>query len=326
MTTLRDLREGAGLTQSELAARAGVSRQLVGAAEAGRNLPRVDAALSIANVLGAEVADIFGPSTQPVSIVSGIQPREDALVRAGRVGDLVVTAPARLGPDGFDIADGVIVKGLVQSFGQHGEGLVVAGCEPGLQVLEGLLRADGMGAVAAIASSVVAKEALAAGRVHAAVVHGPRLGRPKAVERLGLSSWRVGLAAPPEASIGWVQEALSGTTSVIQREEGAGVQRTFEKAVGASNVPGPRVTSHLAAAYRSLMTGLPAVTIEPAALAVGSQFYAIEVHQAQMWVAPEWVADPVVSQAINLLATSRFQHRLAAVGGYDLSRCGARIA
>ena len=326
MSNLRSIREAAGLTQEELAARAGVSRQLVGAAEVGRNLPRVDAALAIAAALGVEVRSIFGRADSPVGVVDGEAPDDGSLVRVGRVGDLLVTAPARLGADGFDVADGVVSDGTIDSFGQRVEGLIVAGCEPGLQLLEGLLRVDGMGAVAATASSAVAKEALAAGRVHAAVVHGRRLGRPKNLERFGLSSWRVGLVAPVDASATWVTDALSGTTAVIQREEGAGVQRAFEEAVGAGNVVGPRVNSHLAAARRSMLTGLPAITIEPAALAVGGQFHAIETHVAQMWVAPEWITEPVVAEALHVLSGSQFQQRLVAIGGYDLSKCGVRVA
>lgn len=326
MSNLRSVREDAGLTQAELAARAGVSRQLVGAAEVGRNLPRVDAALAIAAALGVDVAWIFGGADAPVGIADGEAPADGSLVRVGRVGDLLVTAPARLGADGFEVADGVISGGAVDSFGQRGEGLVIAGCEPGLQLLEGLLRVDGMGAVAATASSAVAKEALAAGRVHAAVVHGPRLGKPKNVERFGLSSWRVGLVAPSDAAASWIRDALSGTSPVIQREEGAGVQRAFEQAAGIGSVPGPRVGSHLAAARRSMVTGLPAVTIEPAALAVGGQFHPIETHVAQIWVSPEWITDPVVAEALHVLSGSEFQLRLSAIGGYDLAKCGVRVA
>lgn len=306
--------------------RAGVSRQLVGAAEAGRNLPRVDAALAIAQALAVDVTSIFGREPAPVDIAGGSTPTDGDLVRVGRVGDLLVTAPCRVGSDGFDVADARISNGAVEAFGQRSEGLVVAGCEPGLQVLEGLLRANGMGAVAATASSLVAKQALADGRVHAAVVHGSRLGKPGSVERFGLSSWSVGLVAPMGAPASWIKKALSGKSKVIQREQGAGVQKAFEKAAGRDKIPGPRVSSHLAAARRSVMTGMPAVTIEPAALAVGGQFHALETHTAQIWVSPEWINEPVVTEALHVLSGSPFQQRLSAIGGYDLSNCGVRVA
>ncbi len=327
------MREAAGLSQAGLASRAGVSRQLVGAVEAGRHLPRVDSALSMAAVLGVDVDALFAPTPTPIDVVSGAVPVDGSLVRAGWVGDQVVTAPARIGPDGWDVADGVVEGGTLTSFGRHGPGLVVAGCEPGLVVLERLLRENGMGAVTATGSSKVAVEALAAGRVHAAVVHGPTLdafSEPKGVEvdRFRVAHWQVGLAAHPDAESGWRQEALSGQVPVVQREQGAGVQRTFENAVGPEGafVTGPRVGSHLEAARRAVLTGIPAVTIEPAALAVGAAFHPLEVHEAQMWVAHDWLGDRSVVEALDVISSPRFQRRLSGVGGYDLTVCGTRVA
>ena len=332
-SSLRKLREAAGLSQAGLASRAGVSRQLVGAVEAGRHLPRVDSALAMAAVLGIDVDALFAPSPTPIDVVSGSVPVDGSFVRAGWVGNRIVSAPARIGPDGWDVADGVIEGGTLTSFGRRGPGLVVAGCEPGLVVLERMLRENGMGAVTAAGSSKVAVEALAAGRVHAAVVHGPTpdaLSDPKGVEmdRFRLARWQVGLAASPNAKSGWWREAISGQVPVVQREQGAGVQRTFENAVGpdGASVTGPRVGGHLEAARRAVLTGVPAITIEPAALAVGSVFHALEVHEAQMWVAHDWLGDRSVIDALHVISSPRFQRRLSGVGGYDLTACGTRVA
>ena len=62
MTTesrLRERRLECGLTQTELAARAGVSRQLVAAVETGHNTPAVDAALRLARALATTVEALF---------------------------------------------------------------------------------------------------------------------------------------------------------------------------------------------------------------------------------------------------------------------------
>ena len=55
---LKQHRARLDLTQAELAMRAGVSRQLVGAAEVGRNLPRVDAAIALAAALQPDHAEL----------------------------------------------------------------------------------------------------------------------------------------------------------------------------------------------------------------------------------------------------------------------------
>jgi molybdate-binding protein len=73
-------------------------------------------------------------------------------------------------------------------------------------------------------------------------------------------------------------------------------------------------------------TGTPAVTIEPAARAVGAEFHPLETHDAELWVAVEWSRDRVVGEALDLLSGRRFQRRLAAIGGYDLAGCGTRVA
>ena len=58
-TTLRDARRGAGLSQATLAERAGISRQAVGAIEAGRHRPSVDAAMALASAVGRSVEELF---------------------------------------------------------------------------------------------------------------------------------------------------------------------------------------------------------------------------------------------------------------------------
>src|SRR5665811_145493 len=111
MSVLRQARQGSGMTQADLAARAGMSRQMVGAIEAGRHLPRVDAALSLARALGVEVDALFPSPTKAVDAVTGRPLPSGSLVRIGWVGDRAVTAPAGTGADGWDVADGVIEDG-----------------------------------------------------------------------------------------------------------------------------------------------------------------------------------------------------------------------
>lgn len=332
MSLLRALREDSGLTQAELADRAGVSRQMVGAIEAGRHLPRVDAAVALAAALQVDVEMLFALGSGAVDVVTGRPPAPEALLRVGWVGDTQVTAPSRIGVDGWDVADGVVRNGSVVEFERRRPGLVVAGCEPGLTVLEGLLREAGTAAVAATASSGSAAAALAAGRVHAAVVHGPPgRGFPRPVgadvATFGLTRWSVGLVSAPGSATGWWADALAGRVPVIQREAGAGVQRAFVDALGpgSSDIPGPRAGDHLEAARMALATGLPAVSIEPAALAVGVEFHALEVHEAQLWVDGRWLDDPVLSHGLSAMLGRRFRARLEGVGGYDLSRLGVRL-
>ena len=279
-----------------------------------------------------DVGKLFAGKESPRDVVTGLVPEEGTAVRYGRVNDQIVTAPARVGPDGWDIADGLVENGVVAVAVRPLPGFVVAGCEPGLEVLERILREQGLGAVAATASSQAAVAALEAERVHAAVVHAPRPGdihqrSGVAATRFRLARWRAGLAAASHTGGAWWQDALHGAVSVVQREAGAGVQRAFEQAAATDlPVPGPRVRSHIAAVRRAVISGLPAVTIEPAALAAGAAFHALEVHEVELWVARSLLADPGVAAAMDVMVGSRFRQRLMSIGGYDLSDCVVQVA
>jgi DNA-binding XRE family transcriptional regulator len=334
MSDLRAIREAAGLTQRELAERAGVSRQLVGAVESDRHTPRVDAAISLAEVLGVEVTELFSTGRRPevADARNGGSPIIGSMVRIGRVADRYVTAPAGLGESGFEAGDALVEATGLRHLTRLEPGPVVLGCEPGLQVLEQMLREKGVGALSVAASTASALEALVAGRSHAAVVHGPegRLPDPPdgiEVTRFGLAQWRVGLAGSHDSLDGWWGDALDGDGPVIQREAGAGVQRTFENARTADvPAPGPVVGAHVEAARRAVSTGLPAVTIEPAALAVGAVFHPLDVHVAELWVDSRWIGNPGVDRALDAITGQRYLERLEAVGGYDLGSCGVRVA
>jgi DNA-binding XRE family transcriptional regulator len=91
-SALRDQRLQCGFTQAELAARAGVSRQLVAAVEAGRNTPAVDAALRLTQALGTTVEELFSEPAPDVVVALGDHLRDGAAVRVGRVGDQLVAA------------------------------------------------------------------------------------------------------------------------------------------------------------------------------------------------------------------------------------------
>src|SRR5262245_9007083 len=67
-TTLRRARAARGLTQDELARRAGLSRQALGAIESGAYQPGVGAALALARELGHSVEALFGTPAEPAHL------------------------------------------------------------------------------------------------------------------------------------------------------------------------------------------------------------------------------------------------------------------
>ena len=332
---VRRLRLEQGLTQARLAELAGVSRQLVGAVEAERHLPRVDAAVALAGTLGVPVEELL--VTPPAHEVVGVTAplREGALVRTVTVGERVVCVPSTDSGAAWARADAVVRDGAVERFEPARDGALVAGCDPAIATVAGLLETRGGGVVPVLTSSRSAAAALTAGRVHAAIVHGPDDAAqlaPAGTRRWWVARWQVGLAAPADAPVNWVEAALSGHVPVVQREPGAGSQAAFERAVAAlgrvtpARPPGPVVGSHEEAAHRAAIDGTVAVTIEPAALAAGVVFHPLEVHASQLWTTSASLDAPAVQLFLDELVGARLRRRLERVGGYDLTQVGVEIA
>lgn len=331
---IRTLRVARGLTQAQLADLAQVSRQLVGAVEADRHLPRVDAAARLAAALATTVEDLLAAETrEAVGVVE--TPAEGALVRIGRVGDRLVCAPAAGSGEGWATADAQVEHGVVHPFGAERATIVVAGCDPIVGLASRLLEAASGGRVLPVAtSSATAVEVLAHGRSHAITVHGPEgdvADTPADVRVWHLARWRVGLAAPAGLADTWVDDALSGRLEVAHREPGAGSQAAFDRARSADgerpdSLRGPRVGGHAEAAWRAASDGIAAVTMEPAALANGLVFHPFETHTSQLWVAAAYADDPLLHAFMGELVGDRVRRRLAAIGGYDLVDSGTEVA
>lgn len=330
---VRAQRLARGLTQGQLAELAGVSRQLVGAVEADRHLPRVDAAVRLAAALATTVEELLAPDTRDVVGVTE-DPAEGALVRVGRVGDQLVCVPAARSGEGWATADAQVRGGAAQLFDVERPAVLVAGCDPIIGLAARLLETTGGPRVVPVAtSSAVAAAALGAGRAHAVLVHGPgeQLPEPPVpVRRWHVARWQVGLAAPADLPTGWFEEALAGGLPVVQRETGAGSQAAFERArtdpaATANGVPGPRVNRHAEAAWRAATDRLVAVTIEPAALANGLAFVPLETHLSLLWIAAEHTDNALLHAFQDELTGERVHRRLAAIGGYDLADTGAEL-
>jgi transcriptional regulator with XRE-family HTH domain len=325
---VRRRRRALGLSQDELAARAGVSRQAVGALEAGKHLPRVDAALALAQALGTSVEDLLAVGPPRALAVLGEGLPEDRPVRAARVGDHTVVVPLPAAADGesLPVPDATVTGGRVEVLeGGDLDGFVVVGCDPALGLLAGLAPSRGAGRILPVqASSAAARLALTTGRAHAAVVHDtvpPVPRQPDRLHRLPLAVWRTGLAVPGDRHEA-LAAALDGVGPVVQRDAGAAAQVAFERAVaerGGMLPPGPVAAGHLDAARRAVEHGVVAVTIEPVAVALGLAFHPLETHTVELWIDGGAVDHPGARVLGELLGSARLRARLAALPGYQVA-------
>jgi transcriptional regulator with XRE-family HTH domain len=333
---LRARRLEFGLTQAELAQRAGVSRQLVAAVEAGQNTPAVDAALRLALALGTTVEQLFAVPAVGVAPALDDTPREGALVRVARVGDRIVAAEL---PDhgtaggGWATPDGVVTGSEVQLFPGAGvDRFVLAGCDPALGIAETMLSGLGRASLLTLSAPTdTVLRSLRERRVHAAAVHGPvgdLPAAPESVLRLHLAGWQVGLALAPGSAAPTLEAALEPNRTIIQRDPAAASQQALARAaarLGREIPSGPRAAGHIEAARLAAILGCPAVTTEAAAHAFGLTFLPLERHRVEIWIADEWLHHPAAEPLGNLLASAAFTDRVAALGGYDLVGTGTVI-
>ena len=197
---LKDLRVAHGLSQGELAASAGITRQAVCAIEAGKYLPTTAVALRLASVLNCQVEDLFRLiATGEIvrgELIPGLRPESvarNARVKVVRVGErLIVRTVASLG----DVLNYAIpADGLVADLpdearrsekGSHPiqvrllrdrrlieQEIAVAGCDPAVFLAGEYLRrhTNTAAVVGWTMGSGAALDALKRGEVHIAGIH-----------------------------------------------------------------------------------------------------------------------------------------------------------
>jgi len=337
---LRTARTARGWSQTELADRAGVSRQLVGGVESGRHAPSVAAAIAIARALSATVEDLFGEPTTDVTLLgrTPVPTNGERAVHLARVGDRLVAVAPHDGVESAEqwtTADALVAGDGALTMLPHGsaEAFLVAGCDPALGVLAGLVhRTAGERVLVAHASTTVAADALADGNVHAAVVHATAQSMPAPpipVERWHLARWQVGLASARRGGVPTIDEIATRRVQVVQRAAGASTQMALDRALtraGAPRATGPIGAGHIDVARRVAAGAPVGVTMEAAACSFDLGFTPLEVHEVEVWIDARWSATAAARAIVDLLAGDALRSRLQAIGGYDLSMCGRRIA
>lgn len=335
VSPLREARIAAGLSQAALAAAAGISRQAVGAIEAGLHRPSVDAALAIARAVGRSVEDLFGVEQSHAERVDGERLPDGSAVLASRVGDRVVYAAGSdaLAFEGWPQANAVLEGGRPRLLpGGDLDGLVVMGCDPALGSVGALLPAAGPRRLIALSGSTGrALEAMRSGQAHGALVHN-RPGRlpapPPGALRLHLARWRVGVANRGRRARS-MDELCDRRVRVVQREPGASCQKAFVAAVAAHGgraLDGPIASGHVEVAREVAAGASAGVMMEPAAMQFGLAFGALEEHVAELWLDARWRAHPAVEAVGNVLRSPAFTTRMALIGGYELAECGVQRA
>jgi transcriptional regulator with XRE-family HTH domain/molybdate-binding protein len=337
MDRIRSLREQRRWSQAELARRAAVTRQLVSAVEAGRHVPNVAAALRLASALGVTVETLFAEPVDEAQDVLGQAVRCGTPVVTGRVGDRLVSAPARwdrTSAELWGVADAVTGQSSLRWFPNASPaGLVVVGCDPILGIVAQLAGRGGQRVLPVHGSTGRSMAALEAGRAHGALVHGrPGDLREPAVPvlRWKVASWQVGLAFQASARPASLDDWPLRRPVVVQRDPGAGSQQALVRALrslgAGADLPGPVGDGHLDVARRVVDGhGEAGVVMEAAAIALGLDFLALEEHQVEFWLARQWATLPAATVFLEVLGSDGLRQRARCLAGYDATDCGVEI-
>lgn len=261
--SVRRARAARRLSQSELARRAGISRQALSAIETGLYQPSVAVALSLARELGETVEKLFGGDKERTHQrveakwadeevpTAGAAQRRVALARvAGKV--VAVAQPAAhlaLAPAAGMLERVRHKRAEVATFRLQNEidsTLLIAGCDPAVAILADWLarRRSPVCAVALSCSSSRALEALAEEQAHAAGVHlrDPASGeynlasvrrtlghRPSIL--VNFARWELGLAtaAGNRLGISGFADLARGGLHIVNREAGSGARAALDE-------------------------------------------------------------------------------------------------
>ena len=275
---LRARRQLVGLSQQQLAERAGITRQAVSAVEANQYSPATSVSLHLARVLECRVEDLFSleQSTEYVEAhLLGSLPQKSDRLRAQVLdvnGRLLVRAIDGAGELSSltSRADGLIVHRRGQSRRVKVELLenretlrqrvVIGGCDPAaFLAAEHLNRNDHAALIPCLMGNRRALGALTRGEIHVAGVHFPgepdtgrvltRLRRTLenfSVVVVTFAHWEAGLIVPrgnPRKIRNFVDLA-NPRIKMINREEGSGARRLLDREFKNAGVSSKRVKGY----------------------------------------------------------------------------------
>ncbi|MDH5676689.1 MAG: helix-turn-helix domain-containing protein [Myxococcales bacterium] len=356
ISTLRARRSAAGLSQGELAAQVGVSRQALIAIELGRQVPSTALALQLARALRCGVESLFALPGGPVLTArwAGAEGRVAERAVVGRVDGRWVahaSACAERSADALllalpDARGQVSIESLCEPKRLE-QNLLVAGCAPLLGVLADRLAQRHRDARASwiAANSTRALELLAAGLVHVAGIH---LGAAsdaaahasivrqavgaRRVTLVNLARWRQGLLVAPGNPLGLAAGcgAFGPELRWALREPGSGARQLLERVLrqdGLQQVAlaaGPPVARDHAEVARLVRWGLAdaGVAIEAVARAEGLDFIPLAEERFDLVVPDALLETPLVSRWLDTIGRPAFRAEASRLPGYDLSLAG----
>ena len=355
---VKEAREQRGMSQVDLAASAKLTRQTIGAIEAGRATPSVEVALRLAKILERSVEELFDHAPAADTVVAEAArpfvPGRLALAHiAGRwVAHSLQRDGLRVAADAIAAKKGAkkVRADLLRAASEARDNTLIAGCAAALGLLTDRVSAQrGAGRFVALScSSTAALEALARNHVHVAGVHlvdaksgdanvadVRRIVGKTPIVLVTLARWEMGLVIAPgqlQRIRGPADLARRGVRVAV-REVGSGARRLLESQLRAhglakvSALPGALLTNGHLEVAQSVAIGAAdtGIATRDAAISFGLPFIPLSEERYDLALRAEDEDDPRIQRLLDTLSTQPFRRELVALG-YDTRASGQRVA
>lgn len=365
---LAQIRKSRGVGASDLARRVNVSRQTIYAIEAGTYVPNTEVALNLARQLEVSFDELFSlneggdsvTESLAAEMLSAEPPAKGQPVRICQIGSRWVSVPVSASPYYMPEADG-IVKAAAKTKGRaelvvfakdeaSQKRLVLAGCDPATGLLARMVeKHSGVEIVSAAASSQLALDWLADGKVHIA---GSHLEDAKTGEFnlpfirkhfpdedftvVTFARWEEGLVLAPgnPKGIRKIDDLARKTIKFVNRESGSGSRGLLDKLLTTAGLKPQNIQGydriafgHLAASYCVLSHDADVcLATRSAAQTFGLDFIPLHSERYDLVMRRKTTELPAVKAFLDVLQRATLRRKLEVLAGYDTSETGTVVA
>ena len=326
-----------GLSQAQLAEKAGVSRTAVTAIEGSRLVPSVSAAIGIAKALGQSVESLFGneqTSTIEIEWESAPVLGESMFWRAD-VGGRMVHFPATTAPMLAPLPDTLGV-GMNLTDPSGLDTLVIACCDPAAGVLASIFtQLSGIRLLVLPRSSSQALELLKKGLVHMAGIHLSTSEEPNKnlqvvqtklegeYQLLRVANWQEGIAVRSNSNIRSVRSATNASLRWASREPGSGARLCLDSLIGNRKAKRLNTSSHrgVAESIESEAADV-GICVQLASAEAGLDFIPIQEEAYDLCFPTSLAGDRRVKRLIAAIRSSGYRELLGNLPGYSTRETG----
>ncbi len=326
-------RKELGLSQEDLCAEIGLSRQALSAIERGTEQPKVGLALRIARALGISVEELF--SRTQMTRTNDAEPAHARKLGAYGIFDdgarfrllpnSVVDSFWQV-PNGYRIGDEVSLNRL------GAPGIFIDGCDPLLGMLSGhLSKLLNVSFYWWSVSNKTAQANLAESLTHIALVHLPieqsgAFGKSDNAVVVALADWELCIATKPgnPLRIRSIDDLFDSGARIALRVVGAGVRDRFDRwAVERDAIVSNDTAfeSHLDACNAVRYGNYDAtIAMKPVALVVGLDTVPIALERSYLVVKERGLTNSTVSSALEAISTDKVKSLINLLPNYRATR------